>query len=78
MVEASIDLLNVILMPPDRLTGTFTDPLAGTVELTVGDDVSGGGTGPFRPHAVGNNTAKRITANSTSSFFTPYTPCKKG
>jgi hypothetical protein len=74
MVEASIILLNVIEMPPGRSTGTFTDPLEGMVELTVGGVLSGGGTGPLRPHAVSDNAAARTTANSTDSFFTPVAP----
>ncbi len=73
-VEVSINLLNVIAIPPGRLTGTFISPLEGLVELTVGGAVSGGGTGPLRPHAVINNTEKIPNANRTNSFFIPFTP----
>jgi hypothetical protein len=69
MVEASINLLNTSEMPPLRFTGTSTEPLAGTEEITFGGNLSGGGIGPFRPHARINRTAVVITTLRINDFF---------
>jgi hypothetical protein len=73
MVEASITLLNIIVIPSLRLTGTPTDPFAGMVDFTWGGVLSGGGSGPSRPHAVGNDATTRTTANRIDGFFIPFT-----
>ena len=73
MVEASIALLNSIVIPLLRLTGTSTVPFSGTVEFTWGGVLSGGGSGPLRPHAAGNDATIRTTANSSDGFFIPFT-----
>ena len=69
MVEASISLLNSIVIPSLRLTGTSTDPFAGMVEFTWGGVLSGGGSGPSRPHAVSNDAAARTTADRIDGFI---------
>src|SRR5512143_730728 len=73
MVEASISLLNVIAIPPLRLTGTFNDPSEGNVDMTLGGVLSGGGTGPLRPHAVNNDATTRTIANRIDGFFISFT-----
>jgi len=60
-------------MPPGRSTGTFTVPFAGMVELTVGGVLSGGGTGPWRPHAVNNSAATRTSVDRIEDFFISFT-----
>jgi hypothetical protein len=69
MVAAFIILLNDSVMPALRLMGTFTEPLAGIVETTSGGDLSGGGSGPLRPHAVMNNATASITADDIIGFI---------
>ncbi len=69
MVEASINLLNISEMPPLRFTGTPTEPLAGTEEITFGGNLSGGGIGPFRPHARITSTAVVMDTLRIDGFF---------
>jgi len=78
MVDASIVSLNTTVMPALRLMGTFNEPLAGIVKVTLGvaaDVVLFEGSDPLLGHAVINNATVIATTDKIDGFIITFVLC---